>query len=135
MAVAHDSWKAKQIATAGEVSVTVPIRRGGVLALVLPIPPATVSFHATAKVHPAGSPEARSALKELASLLPPERRVIFLQTYGRSKPLPVQLDWLSIASTAAARASPIAPSHTLTPIRSSMCTIGVPIWFATTAST
>jgi len=74
LAVAPDSWKAKHIAARGEVSVTVPIPRGGVLALVLPIPPATVSFHATAKVHPAGSPEARWALKELGSLLPPERR-------------------------------------------------------------
>lgn len=73
-AVAPDSWKARHIAARGEVSVTVPIRRGGVLSLLLHIPPATVSFHATAKVHPAGSPEARSALKALATLLPPERR-------------------------------------------------------------
>jgi nitroimidazol reductase NimA-like FMN-containing flavoprotein (pyridoxamine 5'-phosphate oxidase superfamily) len=74
LAVAPDSWKAKHIAARGEVSVTVPIHRGGVLSLVLPIPPATVSFHATARVHPAASPGARSRLKELATLLPPERR-------------------------------------------------------------
>jgi len=42
--------------------------------LVAPIPPATVSFHATAIVHPAGSLAARSLSKELASLLPAERR-------------------------------------------------------------
>jgi hypothetical protein len=55
------------------VSVTVPVRRGGVLSLVLPIPPATVSFHAAAKVHPADSQEARSRSKDLRDLLPPER--------------------------------------------------------------
>jgi Pyridoxamine 5'-phosphate oxidase len=74
LAVAPDSWKAKHISARGEVSVTVPVRRGGVLSLLLPIPPATVSFHASAKVHPAGSPEARSALKALAPLLPAERK-------------------------------------------------------------
>lgn len=37
-------------------------------------PPATVSFHATAIVHSAGSPAAPSVTKELASLLPAERR-------------------------------------------------------------
>ncbi len=47
----------------------------------------------------------------------------------------VHLDWLWIALIAALRASPTAPSQTFTPIRSSMCTIGSPMWFATTAST
>jgi hypothetical protein len=46
----------------------------GAMAVVAPIPPATVSFHGTAIVHPADSPEVHSVLKELASLLPPERR-------------------------------------------------------------
>src|SRR5947208_1024150 len=57
IAVAPDSWKARQIAVRRRVSVTVPVRRGGLLSLVLPIPPATISFHATAKVHSPGSPE------------------------------------------------------------------------------
>lgn len=74
MAVAPDSWKAKHIATSGRVSVVVPVRRGGVLSVLLPIPPATISFHATAIVHPAGSIEIGSVSKELASLLPAERR-------------------------------------------------------------
>ena len=39
-----------------------------------PIPPATVSFHGTAVVHPAGSPRARSLLDELGSLIPAKRR-------------------------------------------------------------
>jgi Pyridoxamine 5'-phosphate oxidase len=74
VAVAPDSWKARHIAAGRRVAVTVPVRRGGILSLVLPIPPATVSFHATAIVHPAGSPQVRSLLKELGSLIPVERR-------------------------------------------------------------
>jgi hypothetical protein len=74
VAVALDSWKAKHVAASGQVAVTVPVRRGGLLSLVAPIPPATVSFHAAAIVHPAGSLEARSLLKELGSLLPAGRR-------------------------------------------------------------
>ena len=75
VATAPDSWKARHVAASGRVAVTVPVRRGGLLSLVAPIPPATISFHATAIVHPADSPEVRSVLKELASLLPAERRV------------------------------------------------------------
>src|SRR6266498_1923739 len=74
VAVAPDGWKARHIAANRRVAVTVPLRRGGLLSLVAPIPPATISFHATAIVHPAGSPAARSLSKELASLLPAERQ-------------------------------------------------------------
>jgi Pyridoxamine 5'-phosphate oxidase len=74
VAVAPDSWKARHIAASRQVAVTVPVRRGGILSLVAPIPPATVSFHATAIVHPAGSLEVGSLSKELASLLPAEPR-------------------------------------------------------------
>ena len=75
IAVAPDSWKARHVAASGRVAVTVPVRRGGLLSLVAPIPPATVSFHGTAIVHAADSREVRSVLKELAALLPAERRV------------------------------------------------------------
>jgi hypothetical protein len=74
VAVAPDSWKAKHVAASGRVAVTVPVRRGGILSLVVPIPPATISFHATAIVHRPGSPEVRPLLEELGSLLPAERR-------------------------------------------------------------
>jgi hypothetical protein len=74
VAVAPDSWKARHLAASGRVAVTVPVRRGGLLSLVLPIPPATVSFHATAVLHPADSPRVRPLLTELASLLPQERQ-------------------------------------------------------------
>ncbi|HEX7023250.1 MAG TPA: pyridoxamine 5'-phosphate oxidase family protein [Gemmatimonadales bacterium] len=73
VAIAPDSWKARHIPASGRVAVTVPVRRGGILSLLFPIPPATVSFHAKARVHPASSPEIQS-LKELEPLLPAERR-------------------------------------------------------------
>jgi hypothetical protein len=72
--VAADSWKARHIATGGTVAVTVPVRRGGLLSLVAPIPPATISFHATATVHPAGSPGPRALPARLESILPPPDR-------------------------------------------------------------
>jgi hypothetical protein len=71
---AADSWKARQISTGDPIAVTVPIRRGGLLSLVAPIPPATVCFHATATVHPAGSVSNERVPKKLASQLPRERR-------------------------------------------------------------
>jgi hypothetical protein len=74
VAVASDSWKARHIAASGRVAVTVPVRRGGLLSLLFPIPPATVSFHGTAIVHPAGPVADRAVPEQLASLLPPERR-------------------------------------------------------------
>ena len=87
MVVAPDSWKARHIAAAGHVSITVPVRRGGILSLVLPIPPATISFHATAIVHRAGSVKVSALSRELDSLLPPDRRdaavVIELAPEGR----------------------------------------------------
>jgi len=73
-AVAPDSWKARHIAASGRVSVTVPVRKGGLLTLLMPIPPATISFHAKAVVHPAGAPEVIPVLARLGSLLPPDRR-------------------------------------------------------------
>ncbi len=74
VAVAPWSWKARHVAASGRVGVTVPVRRGGILSLVAPIPPATISFHGTAIVHQAGSPQVRPLLKQLGPLLPAERR-------------------------------------------------------------
>ena len=74
---APDSWKARHIAASGRVAVTVPVRRGGLLALVLPIPPATISFHGTAIVHAADSAE-RQASACIIEILPAG----FFVTYG-----------------------------------------------------
>jgi hypothetical protein len=68
--VAADGWKAHDLRTGDEVSVTVPVRRGGLLALLFPIPPATISFHATVTVHAAGSVEREELPGDLARLLP-----------------------------------------------------------------
>ncbi|WP_345515074.1 pyridoxamine 5'-phosphate oxidase family protein [Phytohabitans houttuyneae] len=74
VAVADDSWKARHIAANGQVAVTVPVRRGGVMALLLPIPPATISFRASAVVHPAGPLESGPLAEMLVSMLPTERQ-------------------------------------------------------------
>jgi hypothetical protein len=74
VAVAPDSWKARHVAATGAVAVTVPVRRGGILALLMPIPPATISFHGTARVLTSGSPGFDRVIDELGSLLPRERR-------------------------------------------------------------
>ena len=73
-AVAPDSWKARQIADGDAVSVTVLVRRGGLLSLVFPIPPATISFRARAVVHPAGSMAASGLPKALEALVPDARK-------------------------------------------------------------
>jgi hypothetical protein len=75
VAVAKDSWKARHIAASGQVAVTVPVRRGGIVSLLLPIPPATISFHASATVHPGDALHGSPLLDRLAPLLPAERRV------------------------------------------------------------
>ena len=69
VAVAPDSWKALHIPATGQVAVTVPVRRGGLMALLAPIPPATISFHARAVVHPSGHRYITSLLPDLAKLV------------------------------------------------------------------
>jgi Pyridoxamine 5'-phosphate oxidase len=67
--IGTDSWKARHLAAHGHVAVTVPVRRGGLLALLAPIPPATISFHGHVTVRTGGELPGR-----LASLVPPARR-------------------------------------------------------------
>jgi hypothetical protein len=87
VAVAADGWKARQIMTGQEVAVTVPVRRGGILALLVPIPPATITFHARVTVHAAGSLDIGSVSKGLTKLIPEARKsgscVIELVPEGR----------------------------------------------------
>lgn len=72
--VAPDSWKARHIAQNPDVAVTVLVRRGGVLSLVFPIPPATISFHGEALVYAGNAPGVHEIVEQLGSLLPAERR-------------------------------------------------------------
>jgi hypothetical protein len=71
--VAPDSWKARHIALDGHVSMTVTVRRGGLLALVAPIPPATITFRGNAVVHPPDDPATRRVVERLATAIPEER--------------------------------------------------------------
>jgi len=105
IAVERDGWKARHIAAHGTVAVTVPIRRGGLLALLLPIPPATVSFTAVAVVHPGTFLD---GMPRLAALLPPERRaecaVVEVRPTGRYVTYGLGVPLLAMRETARARA-------------------------------
>ena len=114
VAAAPGSWKAQHIAADGRVAVTVPVRRGGILSLVARIPPATISFHGTAVVHPAGSPQARSVLDELGSLIPAKRRasacVIEISPVGAFRTYGLGVSLRTMLNPAAAQARvPVAP--------------------------
>ena len=69
-----ESWKARHIHTGDEVSVTVTVHRGGLLAPLLHIPPATVTFHARASVYPAAAVEPGKVPATLIKRLPPATR-------------------------------------------------------------
>jgi len=72
--VAPDGWKARHITTGARVSVTVLVRRGGLLSLLVPIPPATISFHGRATVHPSGTLRVSALPPQLVRLLPAQGR-------------------------------------------------------------
>lgn len=74
ISTAPDSFKATQISNGDEVAITVTVRRGGLLSLVAPIPPGTISFHATATVHPPGTVNLDAVSHTLATRLPPDNR-------------------------------------------------------------
>jgi hypothetical protein len=108
LAVAADGWKARQIVTGQEVAVTVPVRRGGILALLVPIPPATITFHARATVHAAGSLDIGSVSKELIKLVPEARKtgssVIELLPEGRFLTYGIGVSLMDMANPARALA-------------------------------
>jgi len=114
VAVAPDSWKARHVAADGRVAVTVLVRRGGILSLVAPIPPAVISFHGTAVLYSAGSPQASSVIGELGSLVPAEGRasacVIEITPEGAFRTFGIGVSLRAMLSPAAAQARvPVAP--------------------------
>ena len=116
VAVAPGSWKARHVAADGRVAMTVTVRRGGILSLVAPIPPATISFHGTAVVHTAGSPQARSLLDELGSLVPAKRRasacVIEIIPAGAFRTYGIGVSLRTMLNPAAAQARvPVTPDE------------------------
>jgi hypothetical protein len=108
LAVAADGWKARQIVSGQEVAITVPVRRGGILALLAPIPPATITFHARATVHPAGSLDIASVSKELVKLVPEARKtgssVLELVPEGRFLTYGIGVSLMEMANPALALA-------------------------------
>ena len=111
--VAEDSWKARHIAADGIVAVTVPIRRGGLLSLLFPIPPATISFPAVAVVH---SPDVLAGLPGLARMIPEERRrrcaVLEIRPTGHFVTYGIGVPLLRMRDPAASRARvPIGPAR------------------------
>jgi hypothetical protein len=116
VSVAPGSWKARHIAADPRVAVTVLVRRGGILSLVAPIPPAAISFHGTAVVHPAGSSQARSVVDELGSLIPAERRaaacIIEITPEGAFRTYGLKVSLRKMRDPAAAQARvPVALDH------------------------
>jgi hypothetical protein len=94
VAVAPDGVKARELKDGQAVSVTVLVRKGGILSLF--IPPATITFRARARVHAPGTLDAKSlagfaphhpeSMRQLAYIieLVPEGRFL---TYGIGIPL------------------------------------------------
>ena len=68
---AASSWKARTIADGQLVALTVPVRRGGILSMLFPIPPAAISFRARAHVGEACMLDRDSLPPKFARLLPP----------------------------------------------------------------
>jgi len=106
--VAADSWKARHISATGRVAVTVPVRRGGIMALLLPIPPATITFHAAATVYPAGPLADLPLPEQLTKLMPAERqqfcRVIEIQPAGHFVTYGIGVSLMQMRTPALARA-------------------------------
>jgi hypothetical protein len=116
VAVGPGSWKAEHVAADGRVAVTVTVRRGGLLSLLAPIPPATISFHGTAVVYPAGSPQARAVLEDMGSLVPADRRaaasVIEILPAGYFRTFGIGVSLRTMLNPAAAQARvPVGPDE------------------------
>lgn len=106
-ASSHD-WKLHHIRHQPEVSVTVPVRRGGILAIVAPIPPATITFQATAapvQLELVPEPVRRHLLRGLSE--PESTRgdltVVRLKPYGDFVTYGVGVSLLTMRDTEAAR--------------------------------
>jgi hypothetical protein len=69
--VAASSWKARTIADGQLVAITVPVRRGWILSMLFPIPPAVICFRARAHVGEACMLDRDALPKQFASMLPP----------------------------------------------------------------
>lgn len=102
-AASENDWKVAHLRHQPEISVTVPVRRGGLLALVAPIPPAAVTFRATAHVVPMADAPERVRSRLLRGLRDPDvaRGAVVMArltphgdfvTYGLGVPLRAMVD-------------------------------------------
>lgn len=109
IAVAPDSWKARQIESGQLVSVVVPIRTGGLLGYLLTLPPATVMFRARVRVRPIGSIDLGAVSGTLASALRRLRHtsnvILELLPQGRFLTYGVGVSVLAMRDPALAQAS------------------------------
>ncbi len=62
------SLKAREIHDGQQVSITILVRRGGLLSMVMPIPPGAISFHARVVAHPLGAIDLGTMSKTFAAL-------------------------------------------------------------------
>ena len=73
VALDPDGWKARQIRDGSLVSLTVTVRRGGLLSLLFPIPPATITFRARVRLQALRDLDRGAMPSSLAKLVPAER--------------------------------------------------------------
>ncbi len=113
-----DSWKVRHLTDGDDVAVTVPVRRGGLLALLAPIPPATITFRARVTIHPPGALDIASVSTALTSLLPEGRRdacVLELTPHGTFLTYGIGIPLKNMARPELALAHvPVAPDTTRT---------------------
>lgn len=87
VAVEPDGWDVLHLPAFGEVAITVPVRRGGPLSLLVSISPASISFHGWAMVHPPGASSADVLASGLLGRVPADRlancRIVEIAPQGR----------------------------------------------------
>ena len=108
VAVDPAGWKARQIRDGSVVSLTVTVRRGGLLALIFPIPPATITFRARVHVRRFRDLDGDSLPRSLAKLVPADRTtnaVLFeLEPVGRFVTYGLGVSLMEMRDPAASRA-------------------------------
>ena len=108
-AASERDWKIDHLRHQAEVSVTVPVRRGGLRALVAPIPPATVTFRARAEVLGADAAPEKVRRTLLRGLTPADAErggtvMVRLTPYGEFVTYGVGVPLRLLADTERARA-------------------------------
>jgi hypothetical protein len=108
VAVDPAGWKARQVRDGSVVSMVVTVRRGGLLSLVFPIPPATITFRARVRVLALRDLDQGTLPASLAKLVPPDRAanalVFELAPEGRFVTFGIGVPLMRMRDPAASRA-------------------------------